>query len=83
MRLPRELSGIQLARLLESHGYVLTRRKGSHMRLTTLNQGEHHITIPDHDSLRIGTLSSILSDVAEHFGIQREELIERLFGAER
>jgi len=56
MRLPRDLSGIQLAKLLESRGYMLTRKKGSHMRLTTLVQGAHHITIPDHDSLRIGTL---------------------------
>jgi hypothetical protein len=30
------------------------------MRLTTQQRGEHHVTIPDHDSLRLGTLSASL-----------------------
>ena len=80
MRLPRDVSGRQLANLLEALGYSLTRQKGSHMRLTTMNDGEHHVTIPDHDSLRVGTLNSILSDVAIHLGISRDELVEQLFG---
>jgi hypothetical protein len=49
------------------------------MRLTTQQHGEHHVTIPNHDPLRIGTLAGILADVAEHFKITREELSERLF----
>ena len=80
MRLPRDVSGLRLSKRLEPLGYVITRQKGSHMRLTTMNHGEHHVTIPDHDSLRVGTLSSILSDVANHFGISRDELVEQLFG---
>ena len=80
MRLPRDVSGRQLANLLESLAYTLTRQKGSHMRMTTMKHGKHHVTIPDHDSLRVGTLSSILSDVANHFGISRDELVEQLFG---
>lgn len=80
MRLPRNLSGSELAKLLESLGYQIKRQTGSHMRLTTQEQGEHHITIPKHDSLRIGTLSAILADVADHFRITREELGARLFG---
>jgi hypothetical protein len=51
--------------------------------LTTLERGEHHITIPKHNPLGIGTLAAILTDVAEHFGLSREELIERLFGGRR
>lgn len=50
------------------------------MRLTTQQGGEHHITIPRHASLRIGTLNAILKDVAEHLDISREALIESLFG---
>ena len=41
--------------------------------------GEHHVTIPRHDPLRIGTLSAILVDVAQHFGMTRDELARRLF----
>jgi len=41
---------------------------------------QHHLTIPNHDSLRIGTLAAILADVATHHGLSRDELIARLFG---
>ncbi len=81
MRLPRDVSGRQLAQLLESLDYVITRQKGSHMRLTTTQHGVHHVTIPAHDSLRIGTLRSILTDVASHFGMTRDELAQQIFGA--
>jgi len=79
MRLPRDLSGKKLTKLLKIFGYETTRQTGSHMRLTTQENGEHHVTIPDHDSLRMGTLSQILSDVAEHFRVSREELIKKIF----
>ncbi len=58
-RLPRDLSGDDLTRALGILGYQRTRQKGSHMRLTTLVSGEHHVTIPCHDPLRIGTVGSI------------------------
>ena len=80
MRLPRDLSGEELADLLKRYGYEITRQTGSHIRLTTIEGGEHHITIPHHKSLRVGTLSAILRDVAEHLGISRQELQETLFG---
>jgi predicted RNA binding protein YcfA (HicA-like mRNA interferase family) len=64
---------------LERFDYVLSRQTGSHMRLTTLQNGEHHVTIPDHDDLRVGTLSSVLTQVANHLGLDKESLIERLF----
>lgn len=80
MRLPRDLGGDQLAGLLKKYGYTITRQVGSHMRLTTQQGGEHHITIPNHNPLRIGTLNSVLRDVAEHLAISRDELAESLFG---
>jgi predicted RNA binding protein YcfA (HicA-like mRNA interferase family) len=61
-------------------GYVITRQKGSHIRLTTLEPSENHITIPQHTPLKVGTLSAILSDIADHLSIEREELMEILFG---
>jgi predicted RNA binding protein YcfA (HicA-like mRNA interferase family) len=75
-RLPRDLDGDALATL----GYAPTRQTGSHMRLTTLERGEHHITVPRHDPLRVGTLAGILGEVAAHFEASRDEIIERLFG---
>ena len=53
---------------------------GSHVRLTCDVPRQHHVTIPLHDPLRIGTLSSILGDVAEAQGIERDALLDRLFG---
>jgi len=57
---------------------VITRQTGSHIRLTTTINGEHHITIPAHNPLRIGTLSSIINDIANHHKISKQELIDRL-----
>jgi predicted RNA binding protein YcfA (HicA-like mRNA interferase family) len=79
MRLPRDVSGEDLAKLLKSLGYAVTRQTGSHLRLTTAEQGEHHVTIPKHSPLRVGTLSSVLADVAEHFGTTRAKLADTLF----
>jgi len=79
MRLPRDLSGEDLARSLSVLGYVVTRQTGSHMRLTTQQPEEHHVTIPRHDSLRLGTVAAILADVGEHAGLSREAIIEMLF----
>jgi predicted RNA binding protein YcfA (HicA-like mRNA interferase family) len=56
------------------YGYEVTRQTGSHMRLTTVQDGEHHVTIPRHGALKPGTLAGILRDVAKHFGIERQEL---------
>lgn len=78
MRLPRDLSGPELAKLLRSLGYEITRQTGSHLRLTTQQHGEHHVTIPNHFPLKLGTLSGILTDVARHFTITREDLLKRL-----
>lgn len=56
-----------------------TRQTGGHVRLTTREMGEHHITIPSHPSLRVGTLSSIIRDVAEHLKISKNEVADKLF----
>ena len=60
MRLPRDLGGAELARALEKLGYRVTRQTGSHMRLTTADGGEHHLTILAHSPLRVGTLATAL-----------------------
>ncbi|MCE9531790.1 MAG: type II toxin-antitoxin system HicA family toxin [Planctomycetes bacterium] len=78
MKMPRDLSGADLAKALKSLGYVITRQKSSHIRMTTQQNGEHHITIPDHDFIKVGTLAEILKDVAFHFDLTRDELLNLL-----
>ena len=78
MKLPRHLSGPELVKLLRTLGYEVTRQTGSHLRLTTQRQGEHHVTVPNHSPLKVGTLSGIITDVAQPFGITREDLLKRL-----
>jgi len=80
LRLPRDVSGDDLAKALADLGYRVTRQTGSHLRLTTLEGGEHHITVPRHGTLRVGTLAGLLGDVAKHLALTREDLLERLFG---
>ena len=80
MRIPRDISGKELVRRLESLGYSPTRQSGSHVRVTTKNEGEHHVTIPMHEELRVGTVNAIISDVALHFSISKADIIQKLFG---
>ena len=46
MKLPRDLSGADLAKALRRLGYETTRQTGSHLRLTTPQDGQHHLTSP-------------------------------------
>ena len=79
MKLPRDMSGEVLAKALEKFGYPVDRQTGSHIRLTTQENGEHHITIPNHSPIKIGTLNAILRDIENHFDLTREELLTQLF----
>jgi len=81
VKLPRDLSGSDLARLLRHYGYVQDRQTGSHIRLTARTpEAEHHITIPAHDPLRVGTLAGILSEVGGFLGMTQDQLRRELFG---
>ncbi len=79
MKLPRDISGNQLIRLLKPLGYIISRQTGSHIRLSTEQNGQHNITIPQHHPLKIGTLAALLADIALHFNLSKNELIEILF----
>lgn len=79
MKLSRNIDAPQLIKALQQFGYTITRQSGSYIRLSTQQNGQHHITIPNHDPLKIGTLNAILTEVAQHLGIPKQELIERLF----
>jgi predicted RNA binding protein YcfA (HicA-like mRNA interferase family) len=47
MKLPRNTSGADLVKALRVFGYETTRQAGSHIRLTTSENGIHHVTIPN------------------------------------
>ena len=79
MKIPRDISGKELCKYLKLYGYEISRQSGSHIRLTSEIKGQHHITIPMHDPLKIGTLAAIISDIALHFSLNKEDLIKQLF----
>ena len=78
MKLPRGVSGDRLARALEHLGYDVIRQKGSHLRLRHIGPPAHTITIPLHNPMKLGTLHSILTEVAQIRSITIESLLELL-----
>jgi predicted RNA binding protein YcfA (HicA-like mRNA interferase family) len=80
LKLPRDLSGTDLAKKLGKYGYRVSHQTGSHIRLTSEFKGiEHHITIPAHDALKTGTLGGIISEIAAYLKVDRRTIINRLF----
>lgn len=80
MKLPRDLGGAELAKALGRLGYRSTRQTGSHIRLTLAGPPEHHITIPAHSPLKLGTLAGILGELGQRHKLSREQLLAHLFG---
>lgn len=78
MKLPRDVSGDRLIRLLETLGYRVTRQKGSHARLKHDGPPAHSITIPRHKRLRTGTLHPILAEISRMRSVTVDKLIETL-----
>lgn len=79
MKLPRDLSGSELGKLLGKLGYRFIRQVGGHIRYCTEVNGEHCQTIPDHKEIRPGTLDYILGQVADHHGLTKAALMKTLF----
>jgi predicted RNA binding protein YcfA (HicA-like mRNA interferase family) len=80
LKIPRDLDYNEVIKILTPFGYSVTRQTGSHIRLTTEQNGEHHVTIPVHRPVKIGTLNSIIVSIAGHFGCTKNELFDKLFG---
>jgi predicted RNA binding protein YcfA (HicA-like mRNA interferase family) len=78
VKTPRDLSGADLVKGLRKLGYVVTRQSGSHLRVTTQAGGEHHEVIPNHSPIKIGTLKSILRNVAAHHRMTVAAVLEML-----
>lgn len=55
------LSGQEVRRVLEAHGFQLVRQRGSHMVMQQVIAGNSiTVPVPDHAELRTGTLRSII-----------------------
>jgi len=60
MKLP-QISGKELIKKLRKFGFVVTRQKGSHIRLEkNIKEKTIKITIPNHPQLKKGTLHQII-----------------------
>jgi len=80
MKPPRDTDARELINALQRIGYQVVRQSGSHIRLQTERPKPHSLTIPNHSPLKLGTLSAILSDVAQHRDTDKEDLLRLLFG---
>jgi predicted RNA binding protein YcfA (HicA-like mRNA interferase family) len=79
MKLPRDLSGAELIKLLCKHfDYRRVNQEGSHVILETSDPRQHRISIPDHAPLRIGTLNAILRAIATAKGVEKENILRHL-----
>lgn len=80
MKVPRDLSGHELAKILRRYGYEVVRQSGSHIQLQSNILGtQHTVTVPAHKFVKLGTLNSILSRVANYLKMDRSELLKELF----
>jgi predicted RNA binding protein YcfA (HicA-like mRNA interferase family) len=79
MKLPRDLRGAELIKLLCKHfGYRRVNQEGSHVILETGEPRQHRISVPDHAPLRIGTLNAILRAIATVKGVEKEDILRHL-----
>ncbi len=78
MKIPRDCTGPELVRALRQLGYSISRQSGAHIILTTQRGGEHHITVPNHRPIKVGTLQDILKDIASHHNLSVDELLQQL-----
>jgi predicted RNA binding protein YcfA (HicA-like mRNA interferase family) len=77
MKLPRHLSGEELIKHLSKHwGYGWVHQVGSHVILQIQEPTPHRVAVPAHTALRIGTLNSILSAVALHKSVTKEDVLK-------
>ncbi len=77
MKIPRDLSAKKLIKICKRHGYHVTRQRGSHIRLTNQGPPVHHITIPNHDTIKPGTLLNIINAVCRHLSIDIDQFFSR------
>jgi predicted RNA binding protein YcfA (HicA-like mRNA interferase family) len=78
MKLPRDVSADQLIKALRELGYSIDHQRGSHIRIVTQLNGQHHETIPNRSPIKVGTLAHILQNIARHHNVTVEDLLLKL-----
>ncbi len=78
MKLPRDMDAPDLIKALQHLGYRVVRQSGGHIRLQSDQPKPHALTIPNHSPLKLGTLASILGDIALHREVTKEELLRQI-----
>jgi predicted RNA binding protein YcfA (HicA-like mRNA interferase family) len=79
MRLPRDLSGEELIKVLCRYfGYRKVNQEGSHVILQTDTPQHHRLAVPDHNPLRLGTLNAILNSVARTKNVEKNDILDKL-----
>ncbi len=56
------MSAREVIRILEDHGFVQVRQRGSHVAMQQADEGGTTTTVivPDHKEIRLGTLQSLI-----------------------
>jgi hypothetical protein len=76
MKLPRDLTGSELIKILcKHHGDRHVNQESNHVILQTATPRHHRIAIPDHNPLRVGTLNAILNAIARAKGISKDGVL--------
>ena len=79
MKLPRDLSGAELARVLcRDWGYRQVHQEGSHIILQTESPMRQRLSIPNHNPLRVGTLNGVIRAVATIKSVDRQAVLDTL-----
>jgi predicted RNA binding protein YcfA (HicA-like mRNA interferase family) len=70
VKLPTDVSGQELVKILGRTGFVINRQKGSHI---ILRRGDPYarVVVPNHNRIRAGTLRQILHEA----GMSVEQLV--------
>jgi predicted RNA binding protein YcfA (HicA-like mRNA interferase family) len=79
MKVPRDISGQELVSSLKKNGFFVSRQTGSHIRLSSHSTPQYHITIPNHDPIKIGTMNNILTELSIYFKISKKDVAKKLF----
>jgi predicted RNA binding protein YcfA (HicA-like mRNA interferase family) len=68
-----------LVKALGRLGYSVTRQTGSHIRLTATAPRQHHVTVPNYSPIKVGTLNTIITEIATRLHLPKDELARRIF----
>jgi predicted RNA binding protein YcfA (HicA-like mRNA interferase family) len=79
MKIPRDLSGAQLVKVLcRDWQYRVVHQEGSHIILQTDTPTPQRLSVPNHNPLRVGTLNGIVRAMSVHKGVERQQLLDAL-----